>query len=281
MTAGTGRCDGITPREVTLRVIGTLLERGRLAARAVPSTPVRPQTLWTGRQVEIYQVYARSGRAHGTKKRVADALGITPAELSRQFRAAEAVLLEAYYVAGVLAPAGTLRDPRAVHRCLSVYDDMTPAPRRLANGQHTDLYWSRPPEQDRLAPGHRTLLRTAARTLAGEDVLYLNAAAAYDTSHDVRVDPTKAADLYWKLTSQCSSSSPVRFPEPVVAPAPQPVVAPVPELVEGSVEGRTRPPSAFRHEFTAALREVETRLGELLTRTGAHLALVPQEVRSR
>lgn len=261
MTAATGRGDGVNPREVTLRVITTLLERGRLDARAVPSTPVRPQTLWTGRQVEIYQVYAGSGREHGTKKRVASALGITPAELSRQFRAAEAVLLEAYYVAGVLAAAGTLRDPRALHRCLSVYDDMTPVPRRLANGQRTDLYWSRPPEDQRLAPGQRTLLKTAARTLTGEDVLYLNAAAAYGTGHDVRVDPAQAADLYAKLVD--------RRPAPT-----DPVGGPPPPAVAG-------PPDAFRQEFAVALREAEARMAELLSTPDRHLAAVAQEARAR
>lgn len=272
MTAERG-LDGVQPREVTRRVITTLLERGRLAARAVPSTPVRPQTLWTSQQVGIYQVYAGARREHGAKKRVAAELGITPAELSRQFRAAEAVLLEVYYVAGVLAPAGTLRDPRAIHRCLSVYDDMMPVPRRLANGQSTDLYWTRPDPDERLAPGQRTLLRTAARTLAADDLLYLNAAAAYGLDHDVRADTVGAGDLHWKLTAPRRPRCP----------------GPVPQLVEGSdplllpepVDGPTAPPPAFRREFAAALREAEERMRELLARTGGHLTLVPEEVRAR
>jgi hypothetical protein len=236
---------------VTLRVIHTLLERGRLEERAVPDTPVRPRTLWRPHQLRIYQVYAGSAREHGAKKRTAAELGITPNELSRQFRAAEAILLEAYYLGGVLAPSSTLRDPRALHHCLDVYDELRPTPRRLANGQRTNLYWSRPSGEEQLAPGDRALLKSAARSLTAEDLLYLNAAAAYGVGHDVRADARKAGDLYRRLVAQR-------------------------DLHGGGSNGAC-PPRAFWEDFAAALRRAEWRMAELLGHPEPHLSRLPQE----
>jgi hypothetical protein len=251
MAPAAGRAGGPNPREVTLRVIHTLLERGQLEERAVPDTPVRPRTLWKPQQLRIYQVYAGSAREHGAKKRTASELGITPNELSRQFREAEAVLLEAYYVAGVLAPPSTLRDPRALHHCLSVYDEMSTTPRRLANGQHTNLYWSRPPGNERLGAGDRALLRTAARSLAADDLLYLNAAAAYGIGHDVRADARRAGDLYRKLVTQ-------RDPR------------------DGEPNGAS-PSRAFWEDFASALHRAEWRMAELLGHPEPNLSRLPQE----
>ena len=251
MTPAAGSSGGGNPRQVTLGVIRTLLERGQLEERAVPDTPVKPRTLWKAQQLRIYQVYAWSGREHGAKKRTAAELGITPNELSRQFREAEALLLEAYYVAGVLAPPATLRDPRALHRCLNVYDDMSPTPRRLGNGQRTNLYWSRPAEDERLAAADRTLLKTAARSLTAEDLLYLNAAAAYGVEHDVRADVRKAAELYRRLVAQ-------RDPH-------------------GDERNSTCPSRAFWEGFASALHRAEWRMAELLGHPGPNLSRLPQE----
>jgi hypothetical protein len=250
-----GRSGEVNPREVTLRVIHALLERGQLEERAVPDTPVRPRTFWKPWQLRIYQVYAGSAREHGAKKRTAAELGITPNELARQFREAEGVLLEAYYVAGVLAPPATLCDPAALHRCLSVYDDMNPSPRRLANGQRTNLYWSRPSGQGRLGAGDRALLKTAARSLAAEDLLYVNAAAAYGIGHDVRADAGRAANLYRKLVGQ-------REPR------------------AGERNG-TCPPGAFWEDFVSALHRAEWRMAELLGHLEPNLSRLPQESRNR
>ena len=249
MSSAHAACGGPKPREITSRVIHTLVERGQLERRAVPDTPVRPRTFWRPDQLRIYQVYAGSSREHGAKKRTAAELGITPAELSRQFREAEATLLEAYYVAGVLAPASTLRDPRAVHRCLDVYDEMTSGPRRLGHGPHAHLFWSRPPVDGRLAAGQRSLLKAAARSLVAEDLLYLNAAAAYGTEHDVRADVARAGDLY-RLVAE-------RDPRGA-----------------GSGAGPAR---AFQEQFAAALAQAEARLAELLQRAAPPSTRPPQE----
>jgi hypothetical protein len=251
MTPAAGSSDGPNPRGVTLGVIRTLLERGQLEERAVPDTPVKPRTLWKAQQLRIYQVYAGAGREHGAKKRTAAELGITPNELSRQFREAEAVLLEAYYVAGVLAPSGTLCDPRALHRCLSIYDDMSPTPRRLGNGQRTDLYWSLPAADERLAPADRTLLKTAARSLTAEDLLYVNAAAAYGVRHDVRADVRKAADLYRRLVAQR---------DPL-----------------GGGPTSTCPSRTFWEDFASALHRAEGRMAELLGPPDPHLSRLPHK----
>jgi hypothetical protein len=251
MTPAVGSSGGPNPREVTLGVIRTLLERGQLEERAVPDTPVKPRTLWKAQQLRIYQVYAGSGREHGAKKRTAAELGITPNELSRQFREAEAVLLEAYYVAGVLAPPATLRDPRALHRCLNIYDDMSPTPRRLGNGQRTDLYWARPAADERLPPADRTLLKTAARSLTAEDLLYVNAAAAYGVGHDVRADVRKAADLYRRLVAQ-------RDPQ-------------------GGGPNSTCSSRTFWEDFASALHRAEGRMAELLGHLDPHLSRLPQK----
>ncbi len=251
MTPATGRPRGPNPREVTLGVIRTLLERGQLEERAVPDTPVKPRTLWKAQQLRIYQVYAGSGREHGAKKRTAAELGITPNELSRQFREAEGILLETYYVAGVLAPPATLRDPRALHRCLSIYDDISATPRRLGNGQLTDLYWSRPAEGERLPAADRTLLKTAARSLTAEDLLYLSAAAAYGGGHDVRVDARKGAELYRRLVAQ-------RDPRG--------------SELNGPCSSR-----AFWEDFASALHRAEWRMADLLGHPEPQLSRLPQE----
>jgi len=249
MSSAHAACGGPKPREITSRVIHTLVERGQLAQRAVPDTPVRPRTLWRTDQLRIYQVYAGSSREHGAKKRTAHELGITPNELSRQFREAEATMLEAYYVAGVLAPASTLRDPRAISRCLDVYDEMTSVPRRLGNGPHAHLFWSRPSPDERLATGQRALLKTAARSLVPEDLLYLNAAAAYGVEHDVRPGVARAGDLY-RLVAE-------RGPR--------------------GDEPDSSPPAAFREQFAGALVQAEARLAELLRRTAPPVSRPPQE----
>ena len=251
MAPAAGRSGAPSPREVTLRVIHTLLERGQLEERAVPDTPVRPRTLWKPQQLRIYQVYAGSAPEHGAKKRTAAELGITPNELSRQFREAEAVLLEAYYVAGVLAPPSTLRDPRALHHCLSVYDEMSSTPRRLPSGQRTNLYWSRPSRDERLAPGDRALLKSAARSLTAEDLLYLNAAAAYGVGHDVRADGKKAGDLYRRLVAQ-------REPH------------------DAEPNGAC-PARVFWEDFGPALHRAEWRMAELLGHPEPNLSRLPQE----
>jgi hypothetical protein len=251
MTSAAGGSAEPNPRTITLGVIRTLLERGQLEERAVPDTPVKPRTLWKAQQLRIYQVYAGSGREHGAKKRTAAELGITPNELSRQFREAEAILLEAYYVAAVLAPPATLRDRAALHRCLNIYDDMSLAPRRLGNGQHTNLYWSRPVEDQRLAAAERTLLKTAARSLSAEDLVYVNAAAAYGVGHHVRADARKAADLYRRLVAQRD--------------------------LQGGEPNGARPSRTFWEEFASALHRAEGRMAELLGHLDPNLSRLPQE----
>jgi hypothetical protein len=186
----------------------------------------------------IFRVYSERAPERGAKQNVASQLGMSPFELARQFRQAEGLLLEVYYIAGVLAPPSTLNDPALIQRCLDIYDEIN-GPKRLKTNDPYTTYWSPPDPGQRLQAGHRSLLKTAARSMTREDVAYLNAAVTYGMPPKVHIDRKTAATLYLKARND--------------------------QQDHGKVASDPAAAAAYAEQFSAALHQAETHFASLIT----------------
>ena len=187
-----------SPRDVTRAVIAALCERGELRAAALPDSCSLPRTYWQSRQLRIFRVYARPAPERGLKARLAADIGVSAFELARQFRLAQGMFLEVYYVVGVLGPPGALRSRTVLHQCLDLYDGIS-RPRQLKGGGHS--YWRELASVDRLGTTQRALLRAAATTLTGEDLGVINASVLRSWPSGVVIDPTAALSAARRLSN--------------------------------------------------------------------------------